>query len=189
MYHDFTDEELISCLKKSDQLALEALFKRYYKSLCQLCAVYVKDDTVAEEIVSTIFVKVWENRDNVTILHIKNYLFSSAKNAALNHIQKKKEPLQYIENYTTQAELHAENTTPFKILSGRESYKRILALIDTLPPAQRQVLLLSRVDNLNKHEISGMLGISVRTVETMLYQSIKNLRRLLKNSADLTTEN
>ncbi|RVU02868.1 RNA polymerase sigma-70 factor [Mucilaginibacter limnophilus] len=187
MFRDSTDEELISYIRQSNQFALEELFHRYYKCLCQLCSVYIKDDAAAEEIVSNIFIRFWENRDVVTVINIKSYFFSSAKNAALNYIQKKKAPLDYIEDYSAQAEEHAEHNTPFKILSGRESYKKILSLIDTLPPAQRQVLLMSRIDNMDKHEISNLLGITVRTVETMLYQSIKNLRRLINNPHDLTT--
>ncbi|MES2268391.1 MAG: RNA polymerase sigma-70 factor [Bacteroidota bacterium] len=189
MYLSLTDEELMVQIHQSDVQALEALFNRYYKSLCQFCAIYIKDDAVAEEVISNLFMKVWDNRSEAQILNVKNYLFSAAKNLSLNHIQKKKDPVHSIEDTAICNSLLQDTNTPFKILSARESYDKILFLIDTLPQAQRQVLLMSRVDDMSKHQIAYILGISVRTVETTLYQSIKKLREMLKNSPNLTASN
>lgn len=180
MYPALTDEALMSLLKQNDHLALEILFSRHYKSLCQFCTVYTRDYTVAEEIIANLFMKLWDNRHDALILNVKSYLFASAKNLSLNHIQKKKAPVDFMEDLEMGQDVIHDRDTPFKILSGRESYNGILTVIDTLPASQRQVLLMSRIDNLDKQEISRILGISVRTVETTLYQSIKKLRLLLK---------
>ncbi len=182
MYPELTDEALTDLLKRNDPLALETLFNRYYKSLCQFCAVYTKDYAVAEEIIADLFIRLWDSRNDTSILKIKNYLFVSAKNLSLNHRQKKKDPVDSIEDLELQQHLLQDEETPFKILSGRESYNRIIGMIDTLPVRQKEILLMSRMDNLDKHKISEVLGISVRTVETTLYQSIKQLRQLLKDS-------
>jgi RNA polymerase sigma-70 factor (family 1) len=182
MYKELTDESLTALLKSGDPTALETLFRRYYKSLCQYCAIYTKDFAAAEEIVADLFIKLWEAREDSNILHLKNYLFVSARNLAFNHKQKKKAPLDFTEDLALHAHLSPDVNTPFKILSGRESYDRILRVIDTLPERQREVLLLNRVDQVDKHRIAELLGISVRTVETTLYQSIKQLRLLLQGS-------
>ena len=187
MHLSLTDEVLMEQIHDNDTQALEVLFNRYYKQLCQFCAVYIKDDAVAEEVVANLFIKVWDNRSEVRILNVKNYLFLAAKNLSLNQLQKKKEPVYSIEDTTICSSLLQDTNTPFKILSGRESYNKILSLIETLPQAQRQILLMSRVDDMCKHQIAGILGISVRTVETTLYQSIKKLREMLKGSPNLTT--
>lgn len=173
-------------LKANDDLALETLFNRYYKSLCQLCTVYTKDYAVAEEIIANLFIKLWDNRDTA-ILNVKSYLFVAAKNLSLNYVQKKKDPVHSIEDLNPEQLTLKDRDNPFKILSGRESYNTILAMIDTLPTSQRQVLLMSRIDNLDKNEIAKVLGISVRTVETTLYQSIKKLRQLLKGEHNFTS--
>jgi len=182
MYPALTDEALMGLIQQSNPVALETLFNRYYKTLCQLCTVYTKDYTVAEEITANLF-----NRDTA-ILNVKSYLFVAAKNLSLNHIQKKKDPVHSIEDIDLQSHMLKDRDNPFKILSGRESYNKILNLIDTLPASQRQVLLMSRIDNLDKNEIARVLGISVRTVETTLYQSIKKLRQLLKGQHNFTSE-
>ena len=187
MYLELTDEGLTDLLKKNDPLALEALFNRYYKPLCQFCAVYTKDYEATEEIIADLFIKIWDGRGDSSILNIKNYLFISARNLSINYNQKKKDPVDSIEDISFQNDLFEDTHTPFRILSGAESVSRILRLIDTLPERQREILLMSRIDQIDKRKISEVLGISIRTVETTLYQSIKELRRMLKDSTNLTS--
>jgi RNA polymerase sigma factor (sigma-70 family) len=187
MYPELTDEALTDLLQNDDQIALETLFFRYYKPLCQFCAVYTREYVIAEEIIANLFIRVWDNRNDAVILNIKNYLFVSAKNQALNHLQKKKEPVDSIEDLAIDQTTLQDGNNPFKILSSRESYQGILTVIDSLPPAQRQILLMSHIDSLDNRQISGILGISVRTVETTLYKSIKKLRLLLQDFRSSTS--
>ncbi|UEG53483.1 RNA polymerase sigma-70 factor [Mucilaginibacter daejeonensis] len=186
MYTQRTDEELVELLKLDDDPALKALFHRYYKLLCNVSTVYTRDHAAAEEIVANLFMRLWDNRHSSAIQHVKSYLLVSVKNLSLNYLQKKKEPVSFVKDIAADHLTVADRATPFHIISGRETYDRILAAIDTLPSSQRQVLLMSRVDHLSKHEISETLGISVRTVETTLYQSIQKLRMLLKGRYDLS---
>jgi RNA polymerase sigma-70 factor (family 1) len=179
MYLSFTDEALIELLKANDHLALETLFNRYYKSLCQFCAVYTNNIESAEEIVADLFMKIWDTRYTISIIKVKAYLFISAKNMSLNYNQQKKAPVDFLEDVEMAQSAMGDFNTPFKIISGRESCHHILRVIETLPPSQRQVLLMSRIDNMDKQEISRILDISVRTVETNLYHAIKRLRSLL----------
>jgi RNA polymerase sigma-70 factor (family 1) len=179
MYLALTDEALMELLKRDDHLALETLFNRYYKGLCKFCAVYTNNMEAAEEIIADLFIKLWDTRKVITIMNVKAYLFVSAKNMSLNFNQKKRLPLDLLEDLEVKHPIIAEVNTPFKIMSARESYNHIMRLIDTLPDSQRQVLLMSRIDNVDKQEISKLLNISVRTVETNLYQAIKKLRSLL----------
>jgi RNA polymerase sigma-70 factor (family 1) len=187
MYLPLTDEALMRLLKENDHMALETLFNRHYKSLCQFCAVYTNNMEAAEEIIADLFIKLWDNRDDVTILNVKGYLFISAKNLSLNFNHKKKAPVDFLEDIEIKQPVIRDGNTPFKIMSGRESCTQIMNVIDTLPPCQRQVLLMSRIDNLGKHEIAKILGISVRTVETTLYQAIKKMRALLPGPHDFIT--
>jgi len=182
MDYELTDEALIARLKCNDPQALELLFDRYYKPLCQCSTLYIRNYAAAEEIVADLFIKLWDNRHDQAILKVRNYLFVAARNLSLNHIQKKKNPVDSIEDLHMDQHLFQDMNTPFKILSARESNNSILHTIDKLPARQREVLLMSRIDQIDKNTISSLLGISVRTVETTLYQSIQQLRLLLKIS-------
>lgn len=182
MYTDDTDEALTARLKRNDALALETLFNRHYKPLCHYCALFTKNFVVAEEIVADLFIKIWDNRHTSDLLNVKGYLFLSVRNLSLNFIQKKKSPVDSLEDAGIAELIIKDMNTPFSVLSGRESDQRILAMIDRLPARQREVLLMSRIDAIDKHTIAQVLGISVRTVETTLYQAIQQLRSQLKIS-------
>lgn len=184
MYLDFTDEALMNLISNGESKALEALFNRHYKSLCQFCVVYTKDYEAAEEIIADLFIKIWDGRLGEPILNVKAYLFAAARNLSLNHLQKKKAPVTSIEELP-ETHLFQDLNTPFRILSGRESSTEILRLIDRLPDRQREILLMSRIDQMDKHKIAAVLAISVRTVETTLYQSLRELRRMLNDSPNV----
>ena len=78
------DEELFLLIKESDTIALKILFNKYYESLCNFVFTIIGNQDLSKEIVSDIFVKIWEKRENISINHrVKNYLFTASKNQAL----------------------------------------------------------------------------------------------------------
>ena len=128
-----------------------------------------------------LFIRLWDNRRDAIILKVRNYLFVSARNLSLNQKQKKKSPIVFFEEVDMQQCNFQDANTPFTILSNRESDNNILTVIDRLPARQREILLMSRIDNMDKQTIAEILGIAVRTVETTLYQAMQHLNLLLKD--------
>ena len=178
-YNVFSDEELLALLHQDDTLSLQTIFSRYYTPLTQFSTIFTKDITISEVLISDLFIILWDNRKQLKIRLLKPYLFQSAKNLSLNQLKKHNPLLEPLENHET---LLSEYLTPFEILTNRESQQRILSLINLLPERQREVLLMSRIEQIDKTNIAPLLGITVRTVETTLYQAIKSLRTLLSTS-------
>ena len=55
--------------------------------------------------------------------------------------------------------------------------------MDKLPPTQRRVVRMSRLENLEVVEIAAELGLSVQTIKNALSSGLKTLRQSLgKNS-------
>ncbi|MBB5635290.1 RNA polymerase sigma-70 factor (ECF subfamily) [Pedobacter cryoconitis] len=178
-YNVFSDEELLALLHQDDTLSLQTIFTRYYTPLAHFSTIFTKDITTSEVLIADLFIKLWDNRKQLEIRLLKPYLFQSAKNLSLNHLKKHKPKLDTFENLQTRP---SEHLTPFEILTNKESQQRILSLINLLPERQREVLLMSRIEQIEKTNIAPLLGITVRTVETTLYQAIKSLRTLLFTS-------
>ncbi|WP_199140817.1 RNA polymerase sigma factor [Pedobacter sp. ASV12] len=181
-YRVLNDEDLIGLIKLNDGLALECLFNRYYQSLCRFIAIHLKDYSRAEELIADLFIKLWDNRSTQEIRSVKAYLFIAAKNMAINHAQRPKNKIDYCEDYESAVELPHTGPNPFDIISSKEAYHEMMQLIWLLPERQREVLLMSRLEDLDKNNIAAILGISVRTVETTLYQAIKTLQHMVKTS-------
>jgi RNA polymerase sigma-70 factor (ECF subfamily) len=176
VYLSKSDEDLMSLLINEDSLALETLFNRYYTALCKFTAIYIKDYNRAEEVIADLFMRLWDKRNELQIKSVKKYLFTSAKNLSFNEVQRVKLTLLSLNDHEDTLEYPDTHLNPHELLTSRESYAEIIGLIDLLPDRQREVLLMSRIDLLGKDIIADLLGISVRTVETLLYQAVKNFR-------------
>ncbi|SDF74662.1 RNA polymerase sigma-70 factor, ECF subfamily [Pedobacter terrae] len=178
VYLSKCDEDLMSLVANRDSLALETLFNRYYPALCKFTSIYIKDYNKAEELIADLFMKLWDKKNDLQIRSVKKYLFTAAKNLAFNEIQRVKLPVLSITDRDDTLDYPDSYLNPHEQLTSRESYCEIIGLINLLPDRQREVLLMSRIDMLEKTIIADVLDISVRTVETLLYQAVKNFRSL-----------
>jgi len=173
------DEDLMTRIAGGDSTALQLLFEKYYTPLCKFTSVYLKDTDRTEELVSDLFMKIWDKRTTLVIQSVKHYLFTSARNMALNSNQKAGLQTMPIEGFDAVLDIEDVHLNPHDLLSSKESFSEIIKLIDQLPERQREVLLMSRVQHLDKENISKVLNISIRTVETLLYQAVKKFRDLI----------
>ncbi len=82
------EKNLILQVKKGNILAFEKLFKTYYKNLCLFAEYYVREKTMAEEIVGSFFLKLWEKRKNIEIKDsVKSYFYKSIHNQSLKYLE------------------------------------------------------------------------------------------------------
>ena len=114
-----TDEDLFLEIKRGENYALKIIFNKYYEQLCRFVFNIIGDRDLSKEIVSDVFVKIWEKREELNIHYkVKNYLYTASKNQALNYINKKKlltEPLENFHNLDANVE-----SNPEKILIAKE---------------------------------------------------------------------
>ncbi|PWG80846.1 RNA polymerase sigma factor [Pararcticibacter amylolyticus] len=178
-FRTYPDNEILKLMQNNDEAALEILFQRYYKMLCEFVRIYTRDDAVCEEIIADLFVKLWKNRSKLEVEHLKSYLFISARNQALNFVRKPDSPVFYMDRLEDFENFFYDEGNPHRIMSDREACDSIFSFIDLLPERQKEVLLMSRIDNLGKERIAEILSISVRTVETTLYAAVSQLRTIM----------
>jgi RNA polymerase sigma-70 factor (ECF subfamily) len=69
-------------------------------------------------------------------------------------------------------------------LSVRDVYHKLCALIEQLPPAQREVFLLRTDGNLRFNEIAALVGAPLNTVLGRMHYAVTRLRAALKEDYD-----
>lgn len=168
------DKILFECVKKGNQKALEQLFQKYYFNLCLYAKKYVVSTNLAEEVVSDVFLKIWQNRKTLQInTSLKSYLFVATKNLSINVINKvKAERLkqQIAETNTGFSHLNTDGA-----LHYHEVKMQIDQIIDKLPPQRKIIFKLSKIDGLKYKEIADKLGISVSTVQKQMIEASKHI--------------
>ncbi|MFZ5999825.1 MAG: sigma-70 family RNA polymerase sigma factor, partial [Bacteroidota bacterium] len=86
-----TDMLLWRVLEHDDYAAFEKLFHLNYNPLRNFCKKLVIVNEVAEELVSEVFVKIWNNRKRIVISSSpKSYLYTSVRNISFDYLRKEK---------------------------------------------------------------------------------------------------
>ncbi len=150
------------------------LYLEYYPILYGIAVYVLKEESVAEDIVQDIFLKLWKHPSILSKADsIKAYLISMARNSAIDHLKKiKKERDQIL-----QLEYIGENEE----LKQDDEFKKAFEIaVSKLPPKCRLVFSLSRFEGLSNEEIAEYLQISKRTVETQISIALKAFRQDLR---------
>lgn len=174
-----TDEELLSLLKENGELAIERIFKQYFREMTLSVHRLLKDESMAKDIVQDVFFKFWTNRDHLNIQSsLKGYLKRSCVNAALDYLRKRKN-FRKVENEEILVQSPSTMRNAAQNLETEELQAKVDAAIDSLHPKCRTVFMLSRKEELTYREIAEKLDISVKTVESHMGTALKKLRVLL----------
>ena len=172
----YTDEQLISRLRKGEAGALDELFRRYYVQLCRISARYVSDENQAEDIIQEFFASIWEKRS--TLPHLESvgpYLRRSARNRSLNYLRDQKRlPVDDGEIPET-----VPAATVPSAMETQELRARINTAISRLPERCRMVFMMSKLDDMSHREIAQSLDISTKTVENQMTRAYRFLRQWL----------
>ena len=166
-----------------DQVLFETLFRNLQPRLFAFCCKYVDDKEMARDLVQECFISFWENQDSVT-LSPEAYLFASVRNHCLSHIRSQRVRSDYHESVRLQIkefEFNQDAPGPVTELYMKEVKELLNIALDTLPPRSRQIFIMSRFQGLKNKEIANRLDISIRTVESQLYQSLKHIKKHLKD--------
>jgi len=181
-----TDKYLINAIKGGDQKAFECLFKTYYPDLCKFAGNIVKVDTIAEDLVMDIFVKLWEAGNDLSISSsIGGYLFTSVHNHCINYLTRKHKRFVELKPETVDnlnlLVTGNNNKGPMEGIDLAALSQRIQACIDQLPEECQKIFLMSRADELANKEIAARLGISENTVKAQIYRALKKFKLVLKD--------
>ena len=176
--------QLINGIQKGDVAAFEELYRQYYIFLCLIAEHIVRDPSDAEEIVSDVFVRLWNIREKIDITtSIKGYLVKAVYNTSLNYLERFRLIHKFSDRLSnSDNELLAwDSDYPLGQLYEKEIMNILDQGISTLPDGCREIFILSRNENMKYCEIAGRLGISVNTVKTQMKIALAHLRENLKD--------
>ncbi len=157
----------------------EDLFRTYFSSLCFFSMKYVSDLDTSKEIVHSIFVKLWEKRNELeTGISLKSYLFTSVHNRSLNYIRDRKK--FRVGEAGDEDFKSSEAGSDLAGLEYNELESKIDGLIKGLPEKCRIIFELSRFEGLKYKEIANKLNISIKTVEAQMSKALKILKEGMK---------
>jgi RNA polymerase sigma-70 factor (ECF subfamily) len=141
------------------------------------------DRYLAEEIVQSVFIKLWEVREQIhPEKSVIFYLSTIGKNMLMNTYQRQTIEFVY-------RKLLSEQQVDYDTTTEEEIDRKWLEnfadeLIRQLPPSRQKIFILSRKEGYSNKQIAEMLNISVSTVETQLSLAMKFMRKEFQKNRD-----
>lgn len=176
-YKTLTDADLLTYLKEGDETAFQEIYFRHWKKLFLVAQSKLPSTDSPEDFVQDLFVKLWEQHEELRIDNLPAYLYTSLKHAIINRYRTTLTQDKY--------KLYAQSATPFE--HSTEEYIALNDLmtaveqhLSELPEKTRQIFRLNRLEYKSAKEISALLDIPERTVEYHITSALKVLRPLLQ---------
>lgn len=184
-----SDEQLIANYLKGDEKSLEILVKQYLKPIYSFVYHYVGEAGEAEDVTQEVFARLWQNIKKFNPQKsFKTWIFSIAKNAAIDFLRKKKAvPLSDFEDEKGEnflAETLADSTPlPDELFDQQDLAQKLTVAINKLSPKYRLALLLRYNDHFTFQEMAECLGEPLDTIKSRYRRALIILRKLLEMSS------
>ncbi len=122
----------LNLIQQGNHLEFARLMDSYSDALFLFAKGILASSPLAEEVVSDVFVKVWQSRQQLeAVTNIKGYLFNAVRNQSINYLRKKHKEVVSIEDIN---QYYFEPIdTPDDSAIKDEQLKQIYRAIDYLP--------------------------------------------------------
>ena len=166
--------------RKAKEAAFNRTYERFVDSVYSCGMTYLQCPHLAQEMTQDVFLKLWNEWGNFNSeSHIKNWLFTVARNAAVDQSRKRSKDRAF------QAELHrwlpSPNTGNHETLQFSEMRDYLRRAISHLPKKRQEIYRLSRHRGMTHQEIARRLGISVHTVRNQIVAASNSVRKYLRS--------
>jgi RNA polymerase sigma-70 factor, ECF subfamily len=190
-----TDPELVARYRRDQSpVAVQELVRRHERSVYAFAHRFLGDREAAEDATQEVFVRAvrhldgWDGR-----AQFRTWLFRIARNHCIDAQRKAK--LRKTESLDAPSDpegpprsegVASDGPDPEGSLAGRQLAGAVARAVDSLPPAQREVLLLRREGELSFKEIAEMIDVSENTVKSRMRYALEHLRTLLEREGFLS---
>jgi RNA polymerase sigma-70 factor (ECF subfamily) len=169
-----------------DEKAYRELVELYQPRIYSLALRMVRRAEDAQDVTQETFIRMFRALDRYDIGRpFGAWLFSIASRLAIDHLRRRKlQPVPLTqrdrddEEYTL--DVQDRGPGPEEVAARGEEEARTRALIDTLPPHYRIVVLLRHQEELSYEEISAALHLPLGTVKARIHRARALLRERLE---------
>ena len=184
MVDSINEKRLLTELKNGSFHAFERLSNMYSGKLYNfIMRISSGNQYMAEEVVQSAFIRVWEVRERVEPeSSFISFLCTIAKNLLMNMYQRQTVEYvynEYLKNTGVDRDSQTEESIDLRFLN-----EYIDSLAEELPAQRKKIFILSKRQNYTNKEIAEMMGISESTVATQLSLAVKFMREQLMKHYD-----
>jgi RNA polymerase sigma-70 factor (ECF subfamily) len=180
------DADTVAAVRAGDVAAFETLYRRYYAPMVAFATPFVRDPDVARELVSDVFLMLWERRTAWDVrTSVATYLYQSLRHRAANYrrdaaVDRRHITLASAEGMSIGSAAPAAAVD--EALVQQERIDQLWRAVDALPEPRRTALRLRWRDQMSFDEIADVLGTSSAAVQMQISRALKMLRETLRDA-------
>lgn len=184
------DSVLVTLYRNGNEAAFNLLVDRYHSKVFTTIFLIVKDQDVAEDLLQDVFVKVLHTLNSDKYNEegkFQPWVMRIAHNLAIDHFRKaKRYPTILLEdgsNVFNSLSFAEDSSEEQRIKEETLAYVR--NLIDELPEAQKEVVIMRHYLDMSFQEIAEQTGVSINTALGRMRYALNHIRKKMKqvNSA------
>ena len=179
-----TDENLMLAVRAGDVSQLGLLFDRHHRALFDFFARMTGSRAIAEDLVQDVFFRILKYRATFRAdSRFKAWMFHIARNARVDYYRKHHPETVLPEDDT--AGFQSPGPAPSHRLEQEEQITLLECAMFKLPAEKREVLVLSRYQEMKYEQIAEVMGCEVGTVKVRVHRALNELREIfLKLSSE-----
>lgn len=184
---------LLRRLKSRDQAALAELYDLLSPWVLGLVFRILQDAGEAEEVLSDVFVQVWDHIDQHDARRgpFVPWVLSIARNRALDALRRRRRWWRKAERWEQARSAEAGDHVPAPdpaeaAVPGWPVHREVHQAVAALPEEQQRVVMLAHFEGLTHSEIARRTGLPLGTVKTRLRMAHAKLAEALRDLKDWT---
>ncbi len=164
------DDALMSAVRAGQVNLLAELFERHQRPLLNYFLRLGATRTAGEDLVQDVFVRILKYRATYRPgSRFATWMYYIARNARLDHLHKRRGEVDWDEAYTPSFE-------PADAAEAAQEQRLLALALARLPEEKREILVLSRFQELRHEEIGAILGCETGTVKVRVHRALRELR-------------
>lgn len=169
-------------LPSDPDLAIRALYDTHWARLVRLAWLLLRDQSVAEDIVQDAFVATHRRWSSIrdtgrAVAYLQTAVVNGVRSHQRHAVVVDRELVR--ESGAADAPGRASLDSAESLALAAHDRERVMAVLATLPPRQREVLVLRYYSDLTEAQISTALDIAPGTVKAHAHRGLRALREAL----------
>ena len=170
-----SDNDIMFAVRDGDLERLGELFTRYHKRLYNYFVLSTRNTHVSEDLVQEVFLRILKYRKSFRANgSFSTWLYSVARNVRNDRLAGSGPHTEQIDDNTSIA---STVPGPDESLEYAESVSLLKEALASLPVDMRDIIILSRYEDMKYREIGKLLGCSEGAVKVRMYRAMKELSK------------
>jgi len=178
------DGELVLTAVSGREAAFEELVRRYQRPIASYVYRMVGDYDAALDLTQEVFIKVYNSLSRYrSEFKFSTWIYKIAHNTAIDHLRRHtvRDQIMTADGDGPRSEIAIESRrlTPEQESEREERRSEIESVVQSLPAAYRELIVLRHSHDLSYDEIAEVTGLPLGTVKNRLFRAREAMRDLL----------